>query len=141
MKNDDPVSNLGQLAFAPGNKLLAVAEGFESQSGFARIKLWDWTTGKVRILPGHRKTTPSALAFRPDGKILASGCHDGCLKLWDVDTGKELSDLPAPGKDRQLDEITALLFSPDGSTLAWGTRGDLLALWDISNLLPKKNDR
>jgi len=110
LQNDDPFAGFSRLAFAPGNKLLAVAEGYMSQNGFARIKLWQVGTDKVRILPGHnKKETADVLAFRPDGKVLASGGSDGIIKLWDVETGKELAALAAPGKGPG---IKNLLFPP-----------------------------
>ena len=33
------------------------------------------------------------MAFSPDGKTLASGSHDQCIKLWEVETGKEQATL------------------------------------------------
>jgi WD40 repeat protein len=151
LQNDDPFAALSRLAFAPDTKLLAAAEGYESRNGFARIKLWDLTSNKVRVLEGHKSrptpatpvaasVTASALAFRPDGKVLASGCSDGSIKLWDVALGKELAALPAPGKALRQ-HVTTLLFSPDGRTLAWGARDDLLALWDVRDVLPKSKAR
>jgi WD40 repeat protein len=144
LKNDDPFAPFDRLAFAPGNKLLAAAEGYMSQDGFARIKLWKVGTDKVRILKGHEKSAIArALAFRADGKVLASGGEDGSLKLWDVETGKELAALPAPpAKGTQpTNEITTLQFSRDGRTLAWGTVGDVLVLWDVSDVVPEKKTR
>jgi WD40 repeat protein len=62
---------------------------------------------------------------------------DGDVKLWDVPTGKLLSDLPVGMT------VWSLAFSPDGRTLAWGgykgsstppARTEVnghLALWDV----------
>jgi WD40 repeat protein len=151
LQNDDPVAEFSRLTFAPGTKLLAAAEGYESSNGFARIKLWDLTSNKVRVLEGHKfrptpdtpvaaSVTASALAFRPDCKVLASGCSDGSIKLWDVESGKELAALAAPGKTLRQ-HVTTLLFSPDGRILAWGARDDVLALWDVRDVLPKSKAR
>jgi RNA polymerase sigma factor (sigma-70 family) len=68
----------------------------------------------------------SALAFSPDGKILAYGGHSGhaetsCyVKLWDVQGAKEiggtrLAAQPIPGADGY---VLGLAFSPDGKLLA-----------------------
>jgi WD40 repeat protein len=57
----------------------------------------------------------SAIAFAPDGRTLASGSHDGALRLWEVPSGKELTWLQLPEKMLSID---ALAFSPDGKMLA-----------------------
>lgn len=68
--------------------------------------------GKPRaILRGHSNYL-TALAFHPDGKVLASGSHDRTIKLWDIATG-ELR-LTLEGHDAA---ISTLAFTPDGNVL------------------------
>jgi WD40 repeat protein/transcriptional regulator with XRE-family HTH domain len=55
-----------------------------------------------------------ALAFSPDEHSLASGSHDGSVKLWDVASGALL------WSDLQTNAALCLAFSPDGSLLAVG---------------------
>jgi WD40 repeat protein len=54
----------------------------------------------VRRLTGHTGAV-GAMAFAPDGTMLATGADDGTVRLWDPRTGKELAKLeatdPAPG--------------------------------------------
>ncbi len=66
----------------------------------------------------------TAVAFSPDGKILAMGLGD-LIKLIDVSTGQEL-DTPLKNKT----PASALAFSPDGKILASGW-GKEIALWDF----------
>ncbi|HJT76964.1 MAG TPA: c-type cytochrome domain-containing protein [Gemmataceae bacterium] len=69
------------------------------------------------VIPEIRPRVPvapavTALAYRPDGKILAAGMHRE-VALIDVATGDVVGKLPG-----QLAKVTALAFSGDGKRLA-----------------------
>src|SRR5262249_27718350 len=49
------------------------------------------------------------MALSPDGKVVASSCLGGTLRLWDTETGKEIRSLPIDSGARVL----AMTFSPD----------------------------
>ena len=49
-----------------------------------------------------------ALAFSPDGQMLATASSDSSARLWDVGTGKQLQRLEHDGP------VSAVAFSPDG---------------------------
>jgi len=66
-----------------------------------------------------------AIAFSPDGKVLASG--GGVVKLWDVATRREIRTLAG-----HVADVQSLAFSPDGKTLGAGTLGDGVVLWDVA---------
>ncbi|MFO0967536.1 MAG: WD40 repeat domain-containing protein [Gemmataceae bacterium] len=53
---------------------------------------------------------PTAIAFSPDGKILATAAGD--IRFWDAFTGKEIARFPNPG-----DSLKSIDFSADGKTL------------------------
>jgi WD40 repeat protein/serine/threonine protein kinase len=84
------------------------------------IHLWPVDKRDPRRLPGHKSGT-ECLAFSPDGKNLASGGHDGTVRLWDV--SREISrELP----DRSPHPITAIAFAPDGSFVTADQAGILV---------------
>jgi WD40 repeat protein/tRNA A-37 threonylcarbamoyl transferase component Bud32 len=84
-----------------------------------------------RALPGHAKRV-SAVAFCPAGKrgappLLASGGHDGKVKLWDARTGAELASL-----HEHTSRVSTVAFSPNGRTLASGGYDGTIKLWDVA---------
>jgi RNA polymerase sigma factor (sigma-70 family) len=111
--------------FSPDGKMLATAEG-----PARTLKLWEVDTGKeVRTINAAHTVLAVAVAWSPDGTMLASSGGDGFVKLWDAKTGKELARLRGPitGKGHSL------AFSPDGSLLASvGGKEHAVRLWDVA---------
>jgi hypothetical protein len=97
-----PISRLSihGLAFDPGGRLLAVGD-----SG-GEIRIADSETGRLLSLC-HNRSKVYALAFSPDGTILASAGRNE-TGIWDVATGRCLLESPFG------DYVTGLAFSPDG---------------------------
>jgi RNA polymerase sigma factor (sigma-70 family) len=130
-----------RLAFSPDGKTLAVAGSLRDRSGLEKkpggaVGLWDWSKGKEVELKGH-KGYVRAVAFSPDGKLLASssgipppkppGAWKGELKLWDLTTNKEKATLEGIECD-----VWCVAFSPDGKTLASGNIEGVIRLWDLA---------
>jgi len=65
----------------------------------------------VALLKGHR-TSVDAVAYSPDGRILASLESGTGVRLWDMSTFREVATLPIPDAEHWL------RFSPDGRHLA-----------------------
>src|SRR6266545_476933 len=63
---------------------------------------------EIRRLTGH-KDAVWCVALAPDGRRAASGGKDRTVRLWEVETGREVRTLPA-----QAQEVRALAFAPDG---------------------------
>jgi RNA polymerase sigma factor (sigma-70 family) len=68
-----------------------------------------------------------AVAYSPDGSILASGARDSGIRLWDAATHKELRHLQG-----HQNGIMAIAFSRDGKRLASASEDRTIRLWDVT---------
>ncbi|HOW73790.1 MAG TPA: protein kinase [Phycisphaerae bacterium] len=114
----------GPIAISPHGDILAVghADG--------HVHLVALTAGdKLLDIPAHSERV-LALAFSPDGKVLASGAgtSDCSIRLWDPTTGASLGALN--GHKRY---IHALAFSPKDGTLASASADRSIMFWQASS--------
>jgi WD40 repeat protein len=85
---------------------------------------------RLLVQTGHSREVNS-VALSPDGKILASGSLDYIVKLWDVQSGKELRALS--GNPSPVNVVYSVAFSPNGSLLAAGYWDKTIKLWDVQS--------
>ena len=78
-----------------------------------------------RVLTGG--TSLAAVAAAPDGSWLASGGHDGAVRIWDVATGRERAKLTG-----HTGPVAAVAVAPDGSWLASCGRDRKVRIWDVA---------
>jgi WD40 repeat protein len=102
------------LAWAPDGKSLATADS----SG--RIKVWDAGGGLERLT--LRGDAGTALAFTPDGTVLAAGSR-GAVTLWPLTTRPDADTFRNP------DAAGPFALSPDGRTMAAATRDRTVLVW------------
>jgi WD40 repeat protein len=79
-----------------------------------------------RILEIH--SSVFAIAFSPDGNMLASGSEDGIIRLWNTKDGSIVNTLLGHTKF-----VASISFSPDGKTLASASGDGTIRLWNISD--------
>jgi WD40 repeat protein len=106
---------VNDVRFSPDGKLLAVGGGQPSAKGDLRLfTVADWKLKAV--LPGHEDVV-AGVAFRPDGKKLASASYDRTFRVWDVASGKLERTLTS-----HSDFVHAVAFTPDGKSLVSGSK-------------------
>ncbi len=109
-----------QIRFSRDGRMLALSENYN-------VRLWDLTT--MRELPPVKVDTSityphteAFVSFSEDGKRLATGGFGTDTVIWDVETGKRLSNLN--GRTNMAYDVA---FSADGNELASGGR----TRWDL----------
>jgi WD40 repeat protein len=82
----------------------------------------------LRTFQGHSKAVNN-LAFSPDGNQLASVSDDASVRIWEVNTGKELRVLRGHGGSY----VRGIAFSPDGKWLASAGCDQRVVLWGAAD--------
>lgn len=111
------------LAFSPDSKTLAAGDW----RGI--VRLWQVSDGVVSREIKASWAVITAVAFSPDGEILASGSGQGDnkVKLWRVSDGALLFTLEHP------EVVTTIAFSADGQILAAGSMDGTVLLWRVQD--------
>jgi hypothetical protein len=73
-----------------------------------------------------RRGGERSVVFSPDGKLLASGGDDKTVRLWEVESGREVRRL-----EGHQHSVTSVVFSPDGKLLASGGGDKTVRLWEV----------
>ncbi len=132
MINHEKISNI-KFDF-DGNIKVALAIRTDGQilaSGTNdKIQLWSIASGEEKQALTVDSGGITALAFSPNGKILASGSDDNKIQIWNLITGKIISTLTG-----HSGAITSVAFSPDGQKLVSSSDDNTIKIWRLQKVI------
>jgi len=80
--------------------------------------------GPTQRLLGHQGATIS-VAWRADGKRLASGSIDKTIKIWETESGREVRTLSG-----HTNYVYCVAWSPSGKKIASASYDKTIKVWD-----------
>ncbi|MEU4769640.1 TIR domain-containing protein [Actinosynnema sp. NPDC023794] len=116
----------GHLLVTAGEGRLATGKVDEDDSR-TQVTFWD-PKDRTRLGAVDTGHTTYAVAFSPDGLLLATGNRQGEVRLWDTGTRSPVGDV----LKGHTGPVGALTFSPDGTTLASAGDDGAIRVWDVA---------
>jgi len=99
-------------------------EGFKIQiakAPTAQVHAW-----RCEYTLTNHLDTVNCVAISPDGQTLVSSSGDRTIKIWNLNTGKQLRTL-----EGHENSVNCLAISPDGQTLATGSSDKTIIIWHL----------
>lgn len=109
------------VSFNSGGTMLATSTQGHSVT-FWNVKGWQPIPP---VLYGHTQAV-SSIAFRADGKVLASGSADGDIRIWDVPAHELIGSLGVPPE-----AVNSIAFEPQKGILASVGEDNSIVLWNV----------
>jgi WD40 repeat protein len=110
----------------------AAGNPFYSASTDKAIKVWKVAADTPVKNFGHPNLV-DVVAFNPAGTQLATGCHDGRVRIFDVAKGNVVREIVAHVAMNVPSAVYCLAWSADGKQLISGSYDHSLKLWNVAD--------
>ncbi|RME80140.1 MAG: hypothetical protein D6775_16935 [Caldilineae bacterium] len=118
------------LAFSGDGQMLAVSD---SSLGEDRVEIRRSADGQVQQSGEGFFYGIHALAFSPDGRLLAMANGNARARLLDVSSGLIAQELPLPYQGSHPPLLQDVAFSPDGGLVAGAAYGGVVQVWRVAD--------
>ena len=112
---------VNRIAFHPRNENLLV-----STSDDETWRLWDIERREELLLQEGHVSGVFAVAFHPDGSLVATSDTCGVIRAWDLRSGRCIM-----GFEGHVEQVVSLTFSENGYTLASSSGDNSVRIWDL----------
>ncbi|KAF8761146.1 WD40 repeat-like protein [Rhizoctonia solani] len=141
--------------FSPDGQQVACSSGYDSDLEDSDLEdSEDPVRGAIRVVDRSQDTqwlvrsmriAPSTRLSSPNGMRLVSGSGDKSVRIWDVQTGKQLAACGEDDGDTNSDDedsnnnhahsekINSVTFSPSGGYIASGSDDETICIWNAEN--------
>jgi WD40 repeat protein len=109
------------VAWSPDGQRLAAGQVLKE------ALVWLVSTGELLLRLVHSGSVTSVV-FAADGARLATGGHDGAIRIWDAGSGQRLF---RPSGHRKA--INALAWEPEGGRFASASQDQTIGLWEAAS--------
>jgi len=127
----------GHSGYITGIAITPEGQRAVSASNDKTLKVWDLESGTELRTLGHSSAfanlaeehsyTATALALTPDGKQVISGSFGGTLKVWDLESGRELRTMEGLGEP-----VAGIAVTPDGKQVVAASPCGI-KVWDLES--------
>jgi len=90
------------------------------------VRLWDMETGQ-NLLTLHIDDVVTNVTISPDGKFVAAGSLDQCVRVWEMERGSLVERL-----EGHEDSVYSVAFSPSGMELLSASLDKTVKLWELT---------
>jgi WD40 repeat protein len=129
------IQGILSVSFSPDGSRIAYGTRLGVRAG-----VLDGASGEMVTQFQEPKNNVGDITYSPTGKMLAAGCDDNKIYLWNGDNFELSGEFSG-----HEGYVNGVAFSPDGSLLASGSHDKTVGIWDVKaqkqlELLPGHED-
>lgn len=120
------INGVSSVGFSPDGRTLVTGSTGDN------IETWDVPSGSHTAHIFTYSSINSIAFYRGASDIIALGCDDHTVQLWDLSAGQEIASLP----NHPEKSVESVAWSRNGKTLACGSADHTVRLWNAEDYSP-----